>query len=65
MKYIIERKIKKYFYIDSLISFVFNNETYLENFISFFFNELDKTDLDCIYNNYNTFNLIHKNIINK
>ena len=65
MKYIIERKIPKYFYIDSLISFVFNNETYLENFISFFFNEIDNTDLDCIYNNYNTFNLIHKNNINK
>ena len=65
MKYIIETKIPKYFYIDSLISFVFNNEEYLENFISFFFNELFKTDLDNIYNNYNTFNLIHKNNINK
>ena len=65
MKYIIETKIPKYFYIDSLISFVFNNEAYLENFISFFFNELFKTDLDNIYNNYNTFNLIHKNNINK
>ena len=65
IKYIMQEKIPKSFYFNSLINFI-NNKNYLEEFKLFFLNELFNSDSNTIKGKDKKYNiLIDKNITNK